>query len=101
MIHHARGTRQCVEVSRAKVEVSGSKNRKVKNYASPSDFTNANRSWSPPVVGESFHPHGRQHQVDLERRRRHWRGVVAPRRFWVVPLPLAYPHRLTSKQAGF
>jgi hypothetical protein len=26
---------------------------------------------------------------------------VAPRRFWVVPLPLAYPHRLTSGQAVF
>ena len=47
---------------------------------------------------ESFHSHGRKHQVDLERRRGHRRGVVALECFWLVPLPLANPRWVTSKQ---
>jgi len=69
-----------------------------KGHASPLDSVNSDRYWRPSVAGESFHPHGRQYQVDLECRGRHWRRVVAPRRIWIIPLPLAYPRRVTSTQ---
>lgn len=51
------------------------------------------------MAGESVHPHGRQHQVDLERCRGDWRGVVAPQCFWIVPLALSHPRRI-AKQLG-
>ena len=83
------------------MEVSRSKDRKVKKYASPSDFVNPNRCRRPLVAGESFHPHGRQHQVYLERGRRDWSGVVAPQRIRTVPLTLANPCWLNSEHAGY
>jgi len=82
------------------VEVSRSKDRKVEKNASPSDSTNANRRGRPPVAGESLHPHGRQHQVHLERSRGYRRGAVATRRIWAVPLPLAYPRRIVNAAEG-
>ena len=75
----------------ARAEASRSKDRKVRKYASPSDSINPDRRWCPFVAGESFHPHGRQHQVDLERSRGHRRGVVAPECIWTVSFPLANP----------
>jgi hypothetical protein len=41
------------------------------------------------VACEPFYPHGGQHQIDLERSRGDWSGVVAPQRFWIVPLHFA------------
>ena len=82
------------------MEVSRSKDRKVEKNASPSDSTNANRRGRPPVAGESLHPHGRQHQVHLERSRGYRRGAVATRRIWAVPLPLAYPRRIVNAAEG-
>src|ERR1700730_4504962 len=45
-------------------------------------------SWRSAVAGESLHPHGRKHQVDLERGRRHRCGVLAPECIWTVSFPL-------------
>lgn len=81
----------------AGVEVSCSKDRKVKKYASHSNSISPDRSGRPPMVGESFHPHGRQYQVDLERSRRHLRGVVAPECIWTISFPLAYPRWLINE----
>ena len=83
------------------MEVFRSKDRKVKKHASHADSINPDRSWRSVVAGESFHPHGRQYQVDLERSRRHWRGVVALECIWIVPFPLANPRWVTSKQTRF
>jgi len=82
-------------------EVSCSKDRKVKKYASPSDSTDSHRRWGAAVAGKSFHPHGTKHQLDLERSRCHWGGFVASQRIWIVPLPLANPRWVTSKQTRF
>jgi len=48
------------------------------------------------VAGESFHPHGGQYQVDLERRRRDWCGFVAPECVWAISFPLAHPCWVTT-----
>ena len=40
------------------------------------------------MAGESLHPHGGKHQVDLERRRRNRRRVLAPECIWTDSLPL-------------
>ena len=45
---------------------------------------------------ESFHPHGRQHQVDLERRCGDWRGVVAVECIWTISFSLANSSWLTN-----
>ena len=89
------------QIREANVGVSRSKDRKVEKHASHADCINPDRSRRPVVAGESFHPHGRKHQVDLERGRCRWRGVVAPQRIWIVPLTPANPRWVTSKQAGF
>ena len=70
--------------------------QKGKKHASRSDSIDPDRRGRPVVAGESLHPHGRQHQVHLERSRGHRRGVVAPRRIRIVPLPLAYPRRIVN-----
>src|SRR5580700_697796 len=80
----------------AALDVSRSKDRKVKKHASHSDSTNPDRRGCPPVAGESFHPHGRKYQVDLECGGSHRSCVVAPQRIWTVPLPLANPRWLAS-----
>jgi len=49
------------------------------------------------VAGESFHPYGGQHQIDLERGRRYLRGVVAPQCIRIVPLSLANPRRIARQ----
>jgi hypothetical protein len=41
------------------------------------------------VAGESLHPHGGKHQVDLERRRRNRSRVLAPECIWTNSFPLA------------
>jgi len=83
------------------VGVSRSEDRKVEKHASHADSINPDRSRRPVMAGESFHSHGRKHQVDLERGRCHLCGVVAPQRIWIVPLTLADPRWVTSKRAGF
>jgi hypothetical protein len=45
---------------------------------------------------ESFHSHGRQHQVDLERRCGDWRGVVAVECIWTISFSLANSSWLTN-----
>ncbi len=40
------------------------------------------------MAGESLHPHGGKHQVDLERRRRHRSCVLAPKCIWPDSFPL-------------
>ena len=72
-----------------------------KKYASHSNPFDPDRSGRPSLAGESFHPHGGQHQVNLERRRSHWRGVVAPERIWTVSFTLANTRWVTKKQAKF
>ena len=41
------------------------------------------------MAGESLHPHGGKHQVDLERRRRNRGRVLAPECIWTNSFPLA------------
>jgi hypothetical protein len=78
------------------VEVSRSADRKVKSYASHSSFHSPDRRGCPPVVGESFHPHGWQYQINLERSRGHLRRSLAPQCIWIVPFPLEHPRWITS-----
>jgi hypothetical protein len=78
------------------VEVSCSVDRKVKSYASYSNFYSPDRRGRPALASESFHPHGRQYQVDLERTRSYLRRALAPQRIWSVPLPLSYSRRMTN-----
>jgi len=80
------------------VEVSRNADRKVKSYASHSSFHSLDRSGCPLVVGESFHPHGRQYQINLERSRGHLRRPLAAQCIWIVPFPLEYPRWIASAQ---
>jgi hypothetical protein len=78
--------------------VSLRRDRKVKKHASPSNTLNPNRGWSLAVACEPFYPDGRQYQIDLERSRGDWSGVVAPQRFWIVPFHLANSGWLRNEQ---
>ena len=73
--------------------VSRSTDRKVKKYASRSNFSSPDRGGRSAVVGESLHPHGKQHQVNFECSGSDCRRVVATECIWVVPLAVAYPRR--------
>jgi hypothetical protein len=70
--------------------------QKGKKYASPSNSINSDRRRCPSVAGESFHPDGRQYQIDFECSRCDWCGVVASRRIWIVSLSVPSPHRIVS-----
>jgi hypothetical protein len=76
-----------------RLEVSRCAERKVKKYASHSNFSSPDRSGHSALVGESIYSNGRQHQVDLECSRGDRGGVVAAQCIWIVPLSLAYPCR--------
>jgi hypothetical protein len=78
------------------VEVFRNADRKVKSYASHSSFHSPDRGGRPPVVGESFHPHGRQYQINLERSRGYLRRPLAPQCIWIVSFPLEYPRWIAS-----
>jgi len=77
--------------------------QKGKKYASHSNSIGPDRRGRAALAGESFHPHGVEHQINLERCGGDLRGLVAPQRLWIVPFPFEYPCRLakptTERQA--
>ena len=81
----------------ARVVVSRSKDRKVEKYASHANSLSPDRGGRPPVAGESFHPHGRKHQVDPQRGCGHLRGVVAPKCVWTISFSLPDPCQLITE----
>ena len=76
--------------------VSRNTDRKVKKHASHSNSIDPDRRGCLAMARESFHSHGEQHQVHLERRRRDRCRLVAPRRVRIVPLTLAHTRGITS-----
>src|SRR5208337_3892056 len=70
-------TTPCMEQSRGPGwKCLATRTERKKEYASHANSISPDRGGRPPMVGESFHPHARQYQVDLERGRGHCRGVV-------------------------
>ena len=68
--------------------------RKAKrDHAVTSSCADLDRCWGSSVAGESFHPHGGFHQINLERSGSHSRCAVAAEYLWAVAVPDQYSHR--------
>ena len=61
-------------------------------HASTSDIDRIDRGGCAALVGEQFHPHARNAEIDLECSRDHLCCIVAPERFWAFPFALSHPH---------
>jgi len=59
------------------------------DHASNSTLDGSDRSGSAAMAGESFHPHGREYQVDFERRRGDRGSAVASEHNGTFSFPLA------------
>ena len=65
--------------------------RKVKDHAFTANSGSSRRGGCSAVAGESLHPDAGIHQVHLERRGRHRRGLVAVECLWTVPFVVPHP----------
>ena len=68
------------------------------DHAFSSSIVHLDRRRDSPMADQSVHPNGKFHQVDLERSRRHWRGVVAPQCIWITPLNLPSARRIATPE---